>query len=183
MLNKLDPVKKNKLLLPLFVVGLLLCWLLAFNKTFEAVKLNGKLREESERRSDISFNPAHLQQKLAALNLILKGYKVDDEWNDRLWMQASAIAAKLNVGVDFTLDKPSAEVDSTSVGKSQSLYFYGSYIQLVKLVDTLERTGKIGKISALQVKAPRSDMVGDKGKKCVLRLDFSANIPDSVIEN
>lgn len=172
MLDILDPVKKNKLLLPLFVVGLLLCWLLAFSKTYDAVKLHHKLKEESERGNDISFNPAHLQQKLTALNLILKGYKVNEQWHDQLWMQASAIAAKQNVGVDFTLDKLSVGADSTLVGKSQSLYYYGGYIQLVKLVDTLERTSGIGKISALQVKAPRVDVIGDKGKKCVLRLDF-----------
>lgn len=156
----------------MFVLGLLLCWFLAFNKTFDAVKLNRKLKEESEKGNDISFNPAYVQQKLAALNGILKSYKIDEEWNDKLWMQSSAIAARQNVSVDFTLDRPSAEVDSTSVGKSQALYFYGGFIQLVKLVDTLERTRAIGKISALQVKAPKADLVGDRGKKCVLRLDF-----------
>lgn len=172
MLNRLDAVTKNKLILPVFVFGLLLCWLLAFSKTLEAVKLNRRLKNESEKMNDISFNPAHLQQKLTALDLILKGYKVDEEWNDHLWTKASAVAAKLNVGVDFTLDKSSADVDSTSVGRSQSLYFYGGYIPLVKLVDSLERSRGVGKISALQVKAPRMDVLGDKEKKCVLRLDF-----------
>ncbi|TCC97716.1 hypothetical protein [Pedobacter hiemivivus] len=176
MLSRLDHIQKNKLLLPLFVLGLLLCWFLAFDKTFEAVKLNRKLKEKSEKVNDISFNPAYVQQKLAALNLILKSYKVDEQWNDKLWMQSSAIAAKQNVSVDFTLERPPVEVDSTSVGRSQSLYFYGGFIQLVKLVDTLERSTGIGKISALQVKAPKTDVVGDRGKKCVLRLDFRGNL-------
>lgn len=176
MLNNLDPIKKNKLLLPAFVVGLLLCWFLAFSNTFETVKLNRKLKEEAEKGNDLSFNPAHVQQKLAALNLILKSYKVSTQWNDELWMRSSAIAARQNVGVGFTLDKPDADVDSTSVGKSQSLYFYGGFVQLVKLIDTLERTRGIGKISTLQVKAPKADVVGDRGEKCVLRLDFKGMI-------
>src|SRR5690349_12768753 len=113
MLNRLDPIQKKKLLLPLFVLGLLLCWFLAFNKTFDAIKLNRKLKEESEKGNDISFNPAHVQQKLAALNEILKSYKVSEQWNDELWLQSSAVAARQNVLVDFTLDKPSDEVDST----------------------------------------------------------------------
>lgn len=172
MQSRLDHIQKNKLLLPLFVLGLLLCWFLAFDKTFEAVKLNRKLKGDSERGNDISFNPAYVQQKLAALNLILKSYKVDEQWNDKLWMQSSAIAAKQNVSVDFTLDRPAVEADSTSVGRLQSLHFYAGFIQLVKLVDTLERSNGIGKISALQVKAPKTDLAGDRGKKCVLRLDF-----------
>lgn len=175
MLNKLDPIKKNKLLLPFFVVGLLLCWFLAFNKSFDAVQLNRKLKMESEKGNDISFNPDYVQQKLAALDLILKSYKVKDEWHDQLWMQSSSIAAKQNVTVDFTLDKPAIDRDSSSLKDSirmQSLYFYGGFIQLVKLMDTLERDRGIGKISALQIKVPKVDRVGDKEKTCVLRLDF-----------
>lgn len=178
MLNRLDPIQKNKLLLPLFVLGLLLCWFLAFNKTFEAIQLNWKLKEDSEKGNDISFNPVHVQQKLAALNGILKSYQVSEQWNDELWLQSSAVAARQNVLVDFTLDKPSDEVDSIAVGKSQLLYFYGGFIQLVKLVDTLERTRTIGKISALQLKAPKEDEVGDRGMKVVLRLDFKGIVRD-----
>lgn len=172
MLNRLSYVQKNKLLLPVFGVGLLLCWFLAFNKTFEAVRLNNKLSEESQPGSDISFNPTYVQRKLTALDKILKGYKVADDWNDRLWIQSSAIAARQNVGVDFVLNKVSADTDSTSTGMTQSLYFYSNYVQLVKLVDTLESINGIGKISALQVKAPKADPTDEKSKKCVLRLDF-----------
>lgn len=173
MLNRLDPIKKNKLLLPVFVMGILLSWFLAFSKTFDAVGLNRKLKDASEKENDISFNPSYIQQKLSALDLILKGYKVKEDWNDHLWMQASSIAAKKNVSIDFTLDRPSAEIDSTLIGETQSLYFYGDFIQHVKLVDTLERVRGIGKISALQFKASKRDVVGNREKISALRLDFT----------
>jgi len=172
MLDRFSYVQKNKFLLPLFGLGLLLCWFLAFDKTFDAVKLNNKLSEESELGSDISFNPSYVQRKLSALDKILKGYKVSEDWNDKLWMQSSAVATKQNVGVDFVLNKVSSETDSTSAGRTQSLYFYSNYVQLVKLVDTLEGLPGIGKIVALQVKAPMADPTDDKSKKCVLRVDF-----------
>lgn len=172
MLNRLDPIKKNKLLLPLFILGLILCWFLAFNKTFDALKLNAQLTRTSEKGNDISFNPSYVQQKLLSLDLILKGYKVKNDWNDILWMQASSIAASQQVAIDFTLDRPSAEVDSNSVEQGQSLYFQSGFIQLVKLMDTLERVKGIGKVSALQLKAPKRDVVGDIEKRCVLRIDF-----------
>jgi hypothetical protein len=180
MLNRLDPIKKNKLLLPFFIIGLLLCWFLAFSKTFDAMALNSKLKEASEKENDISFNPSFVQQKLSSLDLILKGYKVKEDWKDHLWMQASSIAAKQNVSIDFTLDKASADVDSILVAsqRMQSLYFYGGFIQLVKLVDTLERVKGIGQVSALQLKAPKKDVPSGGAYRCVLRLDFKGMVND-----
>lgn len=171
-------IQKNKLLLPFFGALLLLCWFLAFNKTFEAVQLNHRLKSESANADDISFNPVYTKRKLDALDGILKGYKIDGQWNDKLWMQSSAIAAKYGISVDFTLNKPIAEADSTAAGQSQSLYFYGRYVQLVKMVDTLEGLKEIGKIAALQVKAPKADIGGARDGKCVLRVDFKGLIKD-----
>lgn len=172
MLNRLDSIKKNKLLVPAFVLGLLLCWFLAFNKTFDAIKLNRKLKDTSEKEHDISFNSSYVKQKLSALDLILKGYKVKEDWNDQLWMQASSIAARKNVPIEFTFNKPVLNADSTLVGNKQSLYFKGGFIELLKLVDTLERVNGIGQISALQLKTTKKDIAIDRIKKCVLRLDF-----------
>ncbi|TKC09095.1 hypothetical protein [Pedobacter frigoris] len=174
MLSKLNYVQKNKLLLPLLVAGLLLCWFLAFSKTFDAIKLNHKLNDDSSKNSDISFNPVYTQRKLSALNEILKGYKVAGQWNDQLWMQSSAIAAKNGVAVDFTLNKPGLEPDSTQVGQSQTLYFHGRFVQLVKVIDTLESLKGIGRISGLKIRAPKADAEGDKQSKSELRVDFRA---------
>lgn len=172
MFSRFSYIQKNKLLLPLFVAGLLLCWFLAFSKTFEAVQLNRRLSEEASKSNDISFNPVYTQRKLSALNEILKGYKVVGQWNDQLWMQSSAIAAKHGVSVDFTLNRAGMETDSTQVGQSQTLYFHGRFVQLVKVIDTLESLKGIGKISGLKVKAPKADAEGDKQGKSELRVDF-----------
>jgi hypothetical protein len=44
MFQKLNYTQKNKLLLPLAGVGIILCWFFAFNKTFEAIKQNNELK-------------------------------------------------------------------------------------------------------------------------------------------
>lgn len=176
MPGKFSYEQKNKALIPALVIGLLLCWFLAFNKTFDAVALNRKLNDESLKASEISFNPVYLKRKLSALDEILKGYKVDEHWRDRLWIQSSAIAARSNAGLDFTLSKPIDVADSTEVGESQSLLFYSSYINLVKLTDSLEGMRGIGKITALQIKAPKTDVMDDRAKKCTLKLDFKGLI-------
>lgn len=172
MFPKLNYIQRNKLLLPLLGVGILLSWFLAFSKTFDAIMLHRKLNVESVQESDISFNAVYVQRKQAALDRILKGYQVGEEWNDLLWMKGSEIAARQNVGIEYAVAKTSGESDSTTVGRVQSLKFYGNFIQLVKLIDTLERSSKIGKISALQLKAPKVDLLNEQAGKNELRLDF-----------
>lgn len=163
------------------LAAILLCWVLAFSKTFEAIKLNYSLSEQESQRNDISFNPVYTQRKLRALEGILKGYQVKEElWSNTLWMKASAAAAKQGATIDYTVLKVQ-ERDTTLAGMAQSLYCYGSFTQLVKVIDTLERTPGIGKLAALQLKGPK-----DKGNmatqatggtrlgQCILRLDFRA---------
>ena len=172
MVPKLSYIQKNKLLLPLLGIGLLLSWFLAFSKTFDAIMLHRKLNAASAQENDISFNPVYVQRKQAALDRILKEYQVGEEWSDLLWMRGSEIAAKQNVGIEYTATKVSLESDSTMVGRVQSLKFYGDFLQLVKLIDTLERSSGIGKISALQIKAPKQDFVNERARKNILRRDL-----------
>lgn len=174
MFGRLSYTQKNKLLIPLVVLGLILAWTLAFSNTFNAILLHRTLLKESSEASDLSFNPKYLLRKQDALNNILKGYKVDKDWVDRLWMRSSVLAANGNVGLDYTLAKSLAETDSTRTGTVQSLYFYGNYIQLIKLMDTLEKSSGIGKISAIQVKAPKPDLMNERTGKNALRIDFKA---------
>lgn len=173
MFGKLNDIQKNKLLFPVAGVGILLCWFFAFNRTFEAIQLNRELSSQVVGNDDLSFNPEHAQRKLDALRGILKSYRVNEvTWSNELWLKASAMAMKEHVGIDYTLAKPTAEKDTTSLGRTEMLFCYGNYIQLVKLVDTLERTPSIGKISALQIRAPKPDVIGDRAGQCILKIEF-----------
>jgi len=173
MLNKLSYTRKNKLLLPLVGLGILLCWFFALSKTVEAIQLNSELKRQTDLTSDLSYHPQHTQKKLDALRGILKSYRVSrTDWSNELWMKASAMAMKQQVGIDYTKAKPVAEKDTTAIGSVETLYCYGNFLQLIKLVDTLERTPAIGKISALQIKAPKEDAIGEHAGKCILKMDF-----------
>ncbi len=183
MFKKISYQQKNKFLPLLAVAGILLCWVLAFSKTFDAIKLNNQLREQVELKNDISFNPVYTERKLKALESILKSYRVKEEiWSNTLWMKASAAAAKQSAAIDYTVSRP-MERDTTMTGIAQTLYCYGSFVQLLRVMDTLERTPDIGKLSALQFKGPKegamerpgnSGAFGDRWHQCVLRMDFRA---------
>ncbi|CAM4115722.1 hypothetical protein SAMN06265348_103278 [Pedobacter westerhofensis] len=173
MFKGLSYIQKNKLLWPVAGVGILLCWFLAFSRTFEAAKLHGELMRETEVTGDLSYNPAHMQKKLEALRGILKSYRVSPEnWSNELWMKASAMAMKNQSGIDYTVSKPLAERDTTTLGNTETIYCYGHYIQLVKLIDTLERSPGIGKISGLQIRSPKEDVRGERAGMCMLKMEF-----------
>lgn len=173
MLRKLSYKQKNKLLLPVAAAGLLICWFFAFNKTAEALSLHGELSKQQPGNDNISFNQLHAERKLDALNKILKSYQVKEaDWSNELWMKTSDLAMKEHIGIDYTAMKPLAEKDSLLLGLNQIVNCYGNFTQLVKLVDTLERTNKIGRIMALQITAPKEDAVGEHSGKCVMRIEF-----------
>lgn len=173
MLKKLNYTQKNKLLLPVLGLGLVLCWFFALNKTVEAIQLNRELKSQSVASNDISFNPVHTQRKLDALQGILKSYRVKPaDWSNDLWMKASALAMKQHVGIDYVMTKPALEKDTTTIGAMETINCYGNYTQLIKLVDTLERIPKIGRISALQIRAPKEEVIGERVHQCVLSLEF-----------
>lgn len=174
MLKNLNYTQKNKLLLLAIGIGLLVCWFFAFSKTFDAIRLYGSLNTKPDLKGkDLSFNPQHAQRKLNALKGIIKGYVIrESQCRNELWFKGSSIAAKENVSIDYTLEAAPLERDSTTVGIDQTMYFYGGYIPLVKLVDSLERTPLIGKISALQIKAPLKDLLTNRKDKCVLKVEF-----------
>ena len=173
MLKKLSYLQKNKLLLPLVAIGLILCWYFAFSNTYEAIRLHHELKGQSAVVEDLSFNPVHTEKKLQALKGILKSYRVNPSyWGNDLWMKASSMAMKQQVGIDYTRSKPAAEKDSTAVGAFETLYCYGHYIQLVKLIDTLEHIPGIGKVSALQIKAPKEETTGNRAGQAVLKMEL-----------
>jgi hypothetical protein len=174
MLNSLNYTKKNKLLLPMAALGIVLCWFFAFSKTFEAIALNQELRQQTALSQDLSFNSQHAQQKLATLKKILKSYRVDEqEWSNTLWIQASSIAMKQKVGIDYVMAKSDLEVDSTVLGKNETLNCYGNYTQLVKLIDTLEKVPHIGKISGLRIRAPKEDATAERSTQCAASIQFT----------
>lgn len=173
MIRNLSYKQKNKLLWPVAAAGLLICWFFAFNKTAEALSLHSELIKQQPGNEDISFNQLHEERKLDALNKILKSYQVKEaDWSNELWMKTSDLAMKEHIGIDYTVTKPLAEKDSTLLGINQVVNCYGNFTQLVKLVDTLEKTNKIGKIMALQITAPKEDAIGEHSGKSLMKIEF-----------
>ena len=171
MFKQFSYQQKNKLLLPFTAVISLLCWYLAFSKTYTAVQVNRDLKAQTDTAIDLSFHPAYMQRKLTALKQILKSYQVNTtDWGNELWMKTSAMAMKHNAGIEYTI--AAVEQDTASRAKIETIYCYGSFSQLVRLIDTIERSKNIGAIAALQLKSPKNEATGERAHQCVLQLEF-----------
>lgn len=153
-----------------------MCWFLAFNKTFDAMKVHFQLKNISrfkDNDQDLSFNSKYSERKAQALNKILESYRVDRKhWNNDVWLTVSSLAASQKVEIDFNAIKPQVEADTNAVGVEQSFLFYGDYISLVKLLDKLEKTSNIGRISGVQIKTQSKDLTGSSMDICQLELNF-----------
>jgi len=175
MVSKMSYTKKNRMLAGLTVLGVVICWQFAFSKTFDAIKIHHELNRKTTTVNDLSFNRDYMERKLAAMTDILTTYQVNEEdWSNELWLRGSAASMKMNVEIDYTQEKPSVEPDSSSVGITQSLYCYGNYSELVKVMDSLESMQGIGKIAAIQIKGPKAELTRNGVGKCMLRMDFRA---------
>jgi hypothetical protein len=174
MFSNIDFTQKNKFFTPAIIVLVIVCWFLAFNKTYQTIKIYYQLNSDIQPGKDfqdLSFNPKYNDRKLRALNDILKSYDVNKkQWSNDVWLSVSSLAASQKVAVDFTATKPPIEVDSNSVGVKQTFLFYGDYLNLVKLLDTLEHTSKIGRISGLLIKVQKEDINLAAVDKCKLEV-------------
>jgi hypothetical protein len=175
-MSQLTFALKNKLLLPLFGVVLLICWFAAFGKTFDAIKMNHQLQQASEPGAeDLSFNAQYSNRKTDALDQIINSYKVkESQWSDALWLKSSSVAVKNKVSIDYSIAGPGTAPDSTAVGINQKILFYGSYTSLIKVIDTLEKIDGIGKISGIQIQGPAKSQAEGKVPRCALKIDFKA---------
>ena len=141
---------KNYLLAGICLVLVLLCWQLAFKKTFAAVALNHELELKDQDKSAMAYNPNYLEQKHKVLGQLLSRYTVDSvAWKNDFWLAISRISELNRVNVEYNPGKLKLLGDSSDVTARQNISFEGDYGNLVRLLDSLEKTKGIGLISSL----------------------------------
>ena len=170
MFSKLNYVQKNKLLPAAIILLFTFCWFLSFDQTYEVIKIHNKFNNTTDLEV-VSFNPDYSKRKLNALNAILQSYNVNkNRWSNDVWLTVSSLALSKKVDIDFAAKEPGDESDSTSLGVKQSFFFFGNYVQLVKLIDTLEHTPRIGQISDVQIKIQKSKMDHELLSSCRMQI-------------
>ena len=174
MFRSLTYRNKNYLLLVATTILLIASWQLAFKKTVDAITLNHKLSTQSEDKANLTFNPEYLNQKSQTLDRVLKKYTLDSvEWADDFWLNTSRIAATKDIRIDFHPDGlKNLSPDSASVISRQTISFEGDYKNLVVLLDSVQKTDKVGFITSSVFKKDDKRMQTEPAK-LTLQLIFS----------
>jgi hypothetical protein len=152
MLKYFDILQKNdyrgkwQLLLWSLLPLLLICYLLAFKKTFSIISEYGSNQEKAQLSSVRKDSASVYDSKLAAVNSWQKQYMLDSSMMD------ATVIASINMscdelGLNFKEYKPlglSAQHVWTRMVKVQ-----GAFQSILKLVYELEQTNKICRVTSL----------------------------------
>ena len=170
MLQKI-PVKKEYLLIGASVILLWISYQLAFRKTFEACQLNKQLTRQIAQGADVSVLPDYLERKNHNLDKIISLYKTDTvAFRSNIINTIASIAEKQNVKLsEVPMQDPLLHADKFII---QKLDFEGSYFDLIKTLDRLQKTEGIGVIRSAVIRTviERSNVTGKE--KIILELYF-----------
>jgi len=148
--------KNRKWLLPaVALIILYISYQFSFSLAFSAWWLNRTLSHETERHQDDAAYP-HLNQKHLFYQKTLADYKVRTGTMDtETWQVLSGMAVANNLRITYVPNKLTADTSSSQKVLSQQYQFKGSYFSVVKLLDTLTKTQRVGKISGVSIGLPK----------------------------
>lgn len=151
--------KKRGILYLLMVVVTYLAWAGSFEKTISALVLNRQLKniQQAEAEPDAGFR--QLERKHTFYQQVLKGYQVrKQDRENRLWQSISGLAIYSEVKIYFDKEAVVTSTDTLSTIKgnvADRFRFKGNYKQVLVLLDTMEKSKGIGKLSILNIVKPK----------------------------
>lgn len=142
---------------------LLICYQLAFKKTWEVLMINQKLKATIASASDLSQQPKFLIRKLKDINQTLLRYRSDSTSLRAATLTAIAAIAiqnqvKLN---EVPLEDPSFHNNQFII---QQLTLSGDYVGLMKTLNALEATKNIGVIHSLSIRKDKLNSLSEVSK-------------------
>lgn len=156
-----DIGKKRGIMYFMMVVITYLAWVGSFQKTIAAIWLNRQLTQakQADAAPDAGFR--QLERKHIFYQQVLKGYQVrNQDRENRLWQSVSGLAIFSEVDISYDQGKAMAEPDTLAIMKgtvSDRFRFRGQYQRILSLLDTIEKSKGIGRLSEVSITIPKQD--------------------------
>jgi hypothetical protein len=153
-MNKLTVKQKSGLFIVAMVLVAYIAYHFSFRHAIAAIQLNHQLSAEKDKEFEVADSFPQLEKQNAFYIAALKSYQVKGgERETKIWQAVSGMAVAKNVGISYL---PTAQnlSDTTAFQKHkiiQQFQFKGAYNNLIKLLDTINRTKDIGKITELEL--------------------------------
>ncbi len=151
-------ILQNKLylLIALALISLLLSYIFAFKLTFEAFQLNQRYKGEILKTSNTEFLPSYEIRKSKNLDKLLNRYTLDSSFfRNKILSSISYLASES--GVKLT-EVPTLDPKfNTEYFMVQRLDFEGDYFSLIKFLNQLETSPKLGMPRSLLLYLPKQN--------------------------
>ena len=174
MFQKL-PVKKEYLLIAATVIGLLVCYELAFKKTIAAWQLNSSLKSRLARSADLTYQPQYQERKNKNLDKIISLYKADTvNFRSNIIGIISTLAEKEDVKLsEVPTQDPLYHNDQFII---QKLNFEGDYFALLKVLKAIQSAGDIGIVRSVTIKTVMAASGSGQVKKLMMEVYLEINV-------
>ena len=147
-------------------VVLVICYQLAFKRTFAAWQLRKRLKEQSTQSGNLSIQPTYLYRKDQNLSKIISRYETDSTLKSNIISTISLIAEKEQVKLsEVPVQDPLYNGDHYTI---QKLSFDGDFFSLTKVLNRLYLTADIGIIRSVNYRAVKLHTRSGDIKKTVL---------------
>lgn len=175
MWNKLDDQKKNILFFAAMFLMVYIAYVFSFSPTLKAILIHQQLSSEKQAAQGSDALLPQITSKNSYYLEAIKAYHVKNEDHEaKLWQAVSGIALAKNVAINFT---PNTQAITDSVSLKNKLFvqqfsFKGSYVDQVKLLDSVSKTKGIGLITELKLYIPKENAGAEKDKALTLQLSL-----------
>ncbi|OWK68713.1 hypothetical protein [Pedobacter sp. AJM] len=156
-----DIGKKKVIMYLMMLLVIYLAWVGSFQKTIAAIWLNHQLTQAQQADAEPDAGFRQLARKHTFYQQVLKGYQVrNQDRENRLWQSVSGLAIYSEVDISYDKQKVIAETDTIAIMKgtvSDRFRFRGQYRRLLSLLDTIEKSKGIGRLSEVSITLPKQD--------------------------
>lgn len=174
----LDNPRKRRLLLYLVMVILTyVSWVSSFQKSISAMSLNRQLKQNQREQVLPDAGYGQLNRKHIFYQKVLKGYQVRiADRENRLWQSISGMAIAGQVEIAYDKEKLSLEADTLALMKGSTtdrFRFTGNYRRIISLLDTMEKSNGIGRLSELSILKSKAETAEVKPGQLEVELTLS----------
>jgi hypothetical protein len=163
---------RNRLLFITAPLLLIFCYFLALKPTVDAVGLNKNLHKQVDQVNHLSADPVAEADRLRRINTILNQYKADTTaWRDGFWMQASHLASINAISIIYDQKNSIQTVGNDSMISGLEIQFVGKYHNLLRLIDSMEKSRGLGLLSSLEM-SRTADVSNTTDKNVIAKTRF-----------
>jgi|GEM_PF-1378318 len=175
MWNRFSYQQKNKALFGAAAVALIVCWIFAFSKTWDAYTHHRQLQQQVNGGDVQTKDSRLLIQKSRVLDSLVARYTQDSVlWNDNFIMNASAGITDPAIKLSYNNTAGTRRIgEQDTIALRKLITLSGNYTGLVKQVQALETIQTLGMLASVTLKS-KGSRSGEAPKEISADLEFRA---------